>query len=180
MITGSLGRRYAKALLSIGVDGKDYEKLGAELAQFATLVDGNAELRHFVANPLFPHEQRRNVIETIVKQLGFTLTMHNFLLLLSDKNRINALPEIARAYKELSDAEAGRVRATVTSAVPLTAEMQTRIKNVLETKSGKKVTLDSKVDPSLIGGVVTQLGDLVYDGSVKNQLEQMKQELLAE
>ena len=101
-------------------------------------------------------------------------------MLLLDKGRIVNLPDVARGYHTLVDEHANRVRATVTSARPLDPALEKRLKNALEQQSGKTVILEKKEDPSILGGVVTQLGDLVYDGSVRTQLAQMREQLLSE
>ncbi len=91
-------------------------------------------------------------------------------MLLLDKGRIASLPDIARAHRTLVDEQAGRVRATVTSARPLDPLLETRLKTALEKLSGKKVIFEKREDPALLGGVVAQVGDIVYDGSVRTQL----------
>jgi F-type H+-transporting ATPase subunit delta len=101
-------------------------------------------------------------------------------MLLLDKGRIGSLPDIARAHRALVDEHAGRVRATVTTARPLDPALEARLKAALEKTSGKTVLLDKKEDPSIVGGLVTQLGDIVYDGSVRTQLQQLREQLLAE
>ena len=85
---------------------------------------------------------------------------------------------IARAYRDLADAHTGRVRARVTSAEPLTAAAADRVRRALEERTGKKVIVETAVDPSLIGGVVAQVGDLVLDGSVRTQLADLRSKLL--
>jgi F-type H+-transporting ATPase subunit delta len=101
-------------------------------------------------------------------------------MLLIDKGRIAALPDIARAHRALVDEHAGRVRATVTSARPLDPMLETRLKTALEKQSGKVVIFEKREDPTIMGGLITQLGDTVFDGSVRTQLEQMREQLLSE
>jgi F-type H+-transporting ATPase subunit delta len=98
--------------------------------------------------------------------------------LLLERGRIRALPAIARAYRELGDQHAGRVRATVTSAQPLAAADLERVRQSLEQRTHKKVMVESQVDPSLIGGLVARVGDLVLDGSVRTQLASLREKLL--
>jgi F-type H+-transporting ATPase subunit delta len=103
----------------------------------------------------------------------------NFALLLLDRERIPQLPDIARELRLMVDEKAGRVRATVTSARALPAEQVAQIQATLEKATGKKVLLDKAEDPSLLGGVVAKLGDTVYDGSVRSQLERMREQILS-
>jgi F-type H+-transporting ATPase subunit delta len=180
VITGSLARRYAKALLEIGVQQQTYDALGKELDRAAEMFKSSPELRNALENPVFPLEQRKLVLDDVARRLALSKTVRNFVQLLLDKGRIAALPDIARVHRTLLDEYAGRVRATVTSARPLDPMLETRLKAALEKQSGKTVILEKKEDPSIVGGLVTQLGDMVYDGSVRTQLQQLREELLSE
>jgi F-type H+-transporting ATPase subunit delta len=178
VIAGSIGRRYAKALLSIGVATKSFDALGRELDRAADTISRSPELKNALENPVFAVSKRRQVLEQLARPLALSTTVKNLLLLLLDKGRINALPDIARAHRELVDEQAGRARAVVTSAAPLDPGVESRLKGALEKQTGKAVILDKRIDPSLIGGVVAQVGDLVFDGSIKTQLDQIRQDLL--
>lgn len=180
MITGSLARRYAKALLEIGVRQQTYDALGRELDRTADVFAKSPELRTALENPVFPLDKRRLVLDELARRLALSKTVRNFVMLLLEKGRIAALPDIARAHHALVDEHAGRVRATVTSARPLDPKLEARLKSALEKQSGKTVLLEKREDPSIVGGLVTQLGDLVYDGSVRTQLQQMREKLLSE
>jgi F-type H+-transporting ATPase subunit delta len=180
MVTGSLARRYAKALLDIGIQQQTYDALGKELDRTAATFASSPDLRHALENPVFPMEKRRLVLEELARRLGLSKVVRNFVMLLLDKGRIGALPDIARAHRTLVDEHAGRVRATVTSARPLDPVLEQRLKTALERQSGKVVILEKKEDPSILGGLVTQLGDVLYDGSVRTQLQQLREELLSE
>ncbi len=180
MITGSLARRYAKALLEIGIKQQTYDALGKELDRAADMLKSSPELRNALENPVFPISKRKLVLDELARRLALSKTVRNFVMLLLDKGRIAALPEIARAHRALVDEHAGRVRATVTSARPLDPMLETRLKTALERQSGKTVILEKREDPAIVGGLVTQLGDLVFDGSVRTQLANMREDLLAE
>ena len=180
MIAGSIARRYAKALLQLGIDGKNYDEMGVELARLLALVEGSAELKSALENPVFPHSQRKNIVREIVAKLGVSKVVEHFVLLLLDHNRFMALAAIVREYRLLCDEQAGRVRALLTSARALSPALEGRIKSALERRTGKTVILERREDPSLIGGVTAQIGDLIYDGSVRAQLARVKQELLSE
>ncbi len=180
MIGGSIGRRYAKALLQIGVATKSFDALGRELDRAADTISRSPELKNALENPIFPTHKRRLVLEELARRLALSASVRNLLLLLLDKGRIAALPDIARAHRELVDEQAGRARATVTSAAPIDPTTEGRLKAALEKQTGKAVILDKRVDASLIGGLVAQVGDLVFDGSLKTQLEQLRQDLLAD
>jgi len=180
VIVGSIARRYAKALLAIGVAHKNWDALAKELDSIVDVFTGSRELQEALANPVFVMSKRRAIVEELTKRLALGKTMRNFLLLLVDRGRIGALPAIGREYRALADAQAGRVRVTVGSAKPLDPGVELRLKAVLEKRTGKTVVLEKHEDPGLLGGIVTQVGDLVFDGSVRTQLANLRQQLLSE
>jgi len=178
LITGSIARRYAKALLAIGIETKNHERFGQELAQFAALMD-NKDLRETLQNPSYLHSRRKAILEELITRIKPSKTVWNFLLLLADRNRLPHLQGMSREYQRMLDVYVGRVRASVTSADRLEAEQVARLKKALEGKTGKHVVLEQQTDPELIAGMVTQIGSVVYDGSIRTRLQQMRHTLLA-
>lgn len=178
MISGSLSRRYAKALLQLGVESRDYERLGRELDLVAKTIEGSKELKATLESPVFPLTQRKAVLADILRRLAVSPVVTHFVLLVLDHNRIQALSAINREMAALVDQQAGRLRAVVTSARPMGEPEIARIKRALEARTGKQLLIERKQDPSLLGGVVVQIGDIVYDGSVRTQLRQIKEQLL--
>ena len=178
MITGSIARRYAKALLGIGVETNQHDRFGQELSQFAKLLD-NKDLRETLANPSYPLSRRKAILDQLVSRVGPSKAVGSFLLLLCDRGRLAHLPGIAREYQNMVDTHVGRVRANVASAEQLDATAVTRLQQALEQKTGKQVVLRQTTDPELIAGMVTQIGSVVYDGSVRTRLHHMRQTLLA-
>ena len=120
------------------------------------------------------------MLEEIARRLAVSRVLRNFLLLLLERGRIAALPGIVREFRALADQQAGRIRVQVTCARPLDPGVELRLKSALEKRSGKQVVLEKHEDASLIGGIVTQVGDLVYDGSVRTQLATLRHELLSD
>ena len=175
---GSVARRYARALFGIGLDAGKFEALGDELAELAALWTGSDELRQALENPVFKPDEKRAVLQTILPRIAPTPEVQRFVLLLLDRRRIMLLPAIARAYRDLTDAHVGRVRAEVMSAEELSPATLDRVRRSLEQRTGKKVIITPKVDRDLIGGVVARVGDLVLDGSVRTQLDDLRTRLL--
>ena len=180
MISASLARRYARAVLDLGVETDTFEQLGKELDELAAMYSGSRDLTEALTNPVFSHTRRRAVLLAILDEAKVTTIVRNVVLLLFDRDRLPYLPGIARELRAMVDERGGRARATVTSARALTADQVKKVKASLERLSGKQILLDKKTDAGLIGGIVAKVGDTVYDGSIRTQLEQMRERFLSE
>jgi len=178
MIAGSLARRYARAIMAIGADQKNADKLGADLRMFAEAMRVSVELNQTLTNPAFPRADRKKIVDAIASRLGAHPTTRTFLYLLLDKERLAQLPGISREVDRFLQQQAGQVSAEVVSAQPLTAAQLSSLTAALEKLSGKKVQVVKREDPALIGGVVAKLGDVIYDGSVRTQLRQLRDQMV--
>ena len=173
----SVARRYAKALLLIGkTDGKA-DKYKDELNEFAGLIAREATLGQVINNPLYNSEDRKKVLTSLIGKMKLSSVMASFLKLLFDKGRFVFLGAINEFYLKLADDLKGVARASIVSANELSSEAVEKIRKALSKKTGKDIVLDIKTDPALIGGVVTKIGDLVLDGSIKTQLLNMRESL---
>ena len=173
----AIARRYAKALLLIGKEDGNAESYRAELDGVAKLIARKKDLEQAISNPLYDAAGRRNVLQAVVEKLNISKVMASFLMLLFDKGRIGFLSNINEFYHKLADELKGVARASVVSAYELPTETIEKIRAALSKKTGKEIILEVKQDPSLIGGVVTRIGDLVLDGSIKTQLLTMRESL---
>ena len=173
-----ISRRYAKALILIGKEDGKAEQYGEELAGFVSVVDSESEFEDAINNPLYPVETRKKLLTTIVDKIGVSDVVKSFLLLLFEKRRIAHLRGINDLYQDLVDEFKGIVHAEVTSASGLSDEAIEKIRASLAKMTGKDVVLDIHQDPAIIGGVVTRVGDIVLDGSIKTQLANMKESLI--
>ena len=174
MIVGSIARRYAKALFSLADEQGQVEQWSSGLEALGRTLSASPELREALSSPLFEKDHRRNVIGEIGKGLGLPAQAQSFLLLLGDRDRLAYLPAIITNFRDLADARLGRIRAKVTSAVPLSPEEAKRIAEKLAQAEKAEVIVETAVDPALLGGVVAQVGSMVYDGSVRSQLEELR------
>lgn len=177
MINARIARRYAKALLAIGSEDGKADAYKEELAQFVSVLEAHEELESALCNPLYDGQSRKKVLVAILERLKPSAVMSAFLSLLFDKGRIRHVKDIYTLYEKLSDELSGVVRADVVSAASLSDDVVSKIRDALSKKTGKKVTVETSVDPNLIGGVVTKIGDLVLDGSVRSQLIGIKESL---
>ena len=173
----AVARRYAKALMLIGKEDGEAETYRGELGAIIDLIGGNKSLDQAINNPLYNADERRRVLEVVIAQGKISKVMESFLLLLFDKGRFGILEHINEFYQVLADELKGIARASLVSATALTDEAVEKIREALSQKTGKKVILDVEQDPGLIGGIVTRIGDLVLDGSIKTQLLNMRESL---
>jgi F-type H+-transporting ATPase subunit delta len=174
MISGSVARRYARALLAIGKDQHKDDVLAAEFERLAEVYENSPDLQVVLANPVFSATQRQNVLNSIAARLVLSKTTQDAARLLLARGRMPQLPGIARALREMVDEQAGRVRARLISAKPLDKGTEVRIRAALGRSTGKSVVLDTKEDPSLLAGIVAQVGDVVYDGSLAAQIQALR------
>jgi F-type H+-transporting ATPase subunit delta len=173
-----VARRYAKALLELGVEEGTLDKLVDEMTTLAQAWETSAELRNAVENPMVPIEMKKAVVGELAAQIGATATTRNTLLLLVDRRRMKTLPHLAAYLRELGDARKGVLRAEVTTAAPLSDAYYARLQAQLEKMTGKKVVVDRKTDADLIAGVVTRIGDRILDGSLRTRLQSIKDSLM--
>lgn len=177
MRAGSLARRYAKALFGLATDKKVVDKVGTDLRALRQAFTASPELGTVLGSTSHPRAQRKAIVDAILQRIGAHELVKTFSYLLLDKERLTALPDISREIDAMLEAKAGRVQAEVTSAVALTPAQLTSITSMLEKLSGKKVVVEKKQDPALLGGVVAKVGDVVYDGSLRTQLRALRDQL---
>lgn len=173
----AVSRRYAKALILIGQEDGQAEQYNQELDSIAKLFDTQEGFEKALTNPLYNKNERKKVLEAVLAATDLSNVMKSFLTLLFDKGRIGFLREIASYYKELADELKGIAKASIISATGLSSDAVDNIKEALSKRTGKTIVLNIEQDPSLIGGVVTKIGDLVLDGSVRTQLMNMRETL---
>jgi len=178
MVNVSIARRYARALLEIAVETKALEATTSQLTSFAGVLQKNHELSDILLNPAFTRPQRTAVVEALFKAAGgLTPAVSNLVRLLVDRGRLGYLPDIARVFLDMADQRAGVVRGKITSAVPLPQESLEKLRRALEGLTQRKVELQPRVDPKVLGGVAAQVGSVVYDGTLRSQLDELKRTL---
>ncbi|MEE8399314.1 MAG: ATP synthase F1 subunit delta [Desulfobacterales bacterium] len=173
----TIARRYAKALLLISTEDLKTETYREELNGFAGLVAREKDLDAAISNPLYNAAERKKVLIAVIEKLNLSVVMASFLQLLFDKGRIKFLDPISDFFDQLADEVKGITRASLVSVSALPSETVDKIRASLSTMTGKNVVLELKQDPTLIGGIVTRIGDLVLDGSIKTQLLNMKKSI---
>ena len=176
MIEGSLARRYTKALFQLAREAGQEEVIGRQVEEFFTAYSGS-DLQTVLTNPAFDVPTRKRILIQVgnTQQLS-VLTIH-FLSLLLERDRLGHLPGIVSCYRRLLNEAKGRVEAKVVSAAALDSALAERVRAQLRGLSGKDVVMEQEVDPSLLGGMTVELAGKVYDGSIRTQLEKMKQRI---
>jgi F-type H+-transporting ATPase subunit delta len=173
-----LAKRYAKAIFSLGKEQGKVEAYADTLNGIADLFKDQAlELEDALTNPLYPLEARQKVMEKVSEAAAADTIMTSFLNLLIEKKRVDVLPEIASAVQEMLDSEENISHGSVTSAIEIDSSLLEKIQATLEKITGNKVILETQVDPSIIGGIVAKVGDLVLDGSIRTQLNGLKESI---
>ena len=153
---------------------KALAELEADVGRFATLHDQSDDLQAFIRSPVYRAEEQVRVIEAVLKQAGIGGLVANFFKVVARNRRLDAAPEIIAAFRRLLAKRRGEVTAEVTSAEPLSDAHVAAIKDALKASLGKDVTLDARVDPSLIGGLIVKVGSRMVDSSLKTKLSSLK------
>jgi F-type H+-transporting ATPase subunit delta len=171
-MTGSLGRRYARAVLSLAKEAGRLDEAGTELRTIAAVFE-EPRLAAVVVNPILGASERREIAEHVLEAAKSSREVANLVRLLAQRGRLPQLPDIVRAYDALVDRELGRVRVGIRTAAPLADEMLTEITTLARRLAGKDVVVTTGVDPELLSGVVLDVGGTVYDGSVRTRLARL-------
>ena len=169
--------RYARALLDVAIKESDPERAEQELATFVDLVGRHPDLERVLANPVVPAADKRVVVQQIVERLQLATPVAKLLSLLAVRGRLALLADLLEVYRERLMEHRQIVRAEITTAAPLSQERTAQLRQRLASATGRAVTVTTKVDGSLIGGVITRIGSTVYDGSVAAQLAKVKDRL---
>ena len=172
-----LAKRYAKALFVVGTEENALDDYADSLKAFAELYATTPEVKDGLTNRLYPADVRTKVMAEVVKAAGMSEIMSNFLNLLAEKDRASVLPEIAETFQAMVDDVRNVCQGTVVSATELPTALQDKTKETLEKITGKQIVLTTEIDPSIIGGIIAKVGDLVLDGSIKTQLEGLKESI---
>ena len=169
--------RYARALFDVALKESDPVQIERDLASFAGLMSSNAELHGALTNPAVPVAAKHQITDAVAKRLNAASPAHKLLLLLADRDRLTVVPDLLAVYRERLMEHQQVVRAEVTTAAPLTADRMAELRKQLAEITGRQVDMTTRVDPGIIGGVVTRIGSTVYDGSIATQLAKLRDKL---
>lgn len=171
--------RYARALFEASVDGGDPERTEADLTAFTSLIEEHPLLARALFNPAVPASRKRAVVEAVIERLpDLSPLVTRLLVMLADRDRLPVLPALQEIFRDRLLDHRHVVRARVTTAEPLTPQHVAAITRRIETVTGREVQVETAVDEDLVGGMVTQIGGTVFDGSVTHHIERLRQRFM--
>jgi F-type H+-transporting ATPase subunit delta len=176
----SASLQYANALADIALEQGAAGPVLQQLSDFTAAYSSFAELRNFFESPAATKQQKRGVAERISALLGASKIVRNFLFVVIDHQRTTGLPEILETFQNVLRERQGIARTEVFSAAALSDTQKKEITQMLERVTGKKIEAKFSLDASLIGGVRVRVGDTIYDGSLRNRLDGLRERLAAE
>jgi len=174
-----LSLRYAHAFASVA-SGSHLDAAAAQrqLADFGATMAGSRELREVLMNPSITTEQKLKVLDAIAGRIGMFPQVRNFLAVIMDHQRLSELDEILAEYHAVADEQSNMTEAEITSARPLNDQDRAELEAQVEKLAGGRVRTTYRQDATLLGGAVVRIGSTVYDGSIRAQLQQLKQKLV--
>ena len=172
----TIARRYATALAEVAVERKEEAIVQSEIDSWASLIEDNSLLREVFSNPTIPYDQKQSVLEELIRRTRVNDTTGSFLRVLLKNQRIAQLKYVAERFGQVLDDRRGVVAAKVTTARPLSEDLKAQLMKTMSSVVGRNVRLSFTTDEAIIGGVVTQIGSTIFDGSVQGQLERLASE----
>ena len=177
MMAGGAAQRYAKALFALAQDEHRHREVRSELERLSTLFTESREVAAALLTPMHPAAERKAAIRALAARESVSPLVQNFLGFLIDQRRLIQFDEIAAAYAALADQAEGMLTAEVRVASALDERRKDRLRRALSERTGREVKLQIEIDPTLIGGAIAKVGDLVFDGSLRTQLTQLRANL---
>lgn len=173
-ISASIAGRYAQALFDIVSEAGGIDQLALQVDELHTVLQISDSLHTLIASPIYTRRQQQDGITAIAKKMGLAMPLANTLALMAQNRRLFVLPQLVSALQRLIAEARGEITADIVSAVELSTTQKDRLTTVLADKSGKKVKLNTRVDESLIGGMIVKLGSQMIDSSIRSKLASLQ------
>jgi F-type H+-transporting ATPase subunit delta len=174
----TIARRYASALAEVAIERGEANEVKQEIDGWTSLLEDNPLLREVFSNPTVQYDQKRKVLEDLISRTHIRETTASFLRVLLRNQRLAQLKYVAERFGHVLDEHNGVVAADVTTARPIPEDLQSALREALSETAGRKVRLSFITDDKIIGGVVTQIGSTIFDGSVQGQLERLAEDFV--
>ena len=171
---GGLALRYAAALLELAEEKRALDAVSADLVALGHMIAGSSDLQKLITSPLMERADQARAITAVGKAASFGELTQRFLALVAANRRLFALPGIIKAFRKMLADKRGEVAAEVKAAHPLTDAQQAAVSDAIKRVVGGKVSIDMKVDPGLLGGLIVRVGSRMIDGSVKTKLQKLQ------
>ncbi|HEX2270926.1 MAG TPA: ATP synthase F1 subunit delta [Pyrinomonadaceae bacterium] len=173
----TIARRYASALADVAIERKEEREIQQEIDQWASMIEANPELKEVFANPTIAYDEKRKVLEELIKRTRVRPTTGSFLRVLLKNQRLSQLRDVAERFAQVLDERGGVVSADVTTAKPISEDLKNTVRETLATATGRRVRVSFNTDETIIGGMVARIGSTIFDGSVQSRLERLSEEL---
>lgn len=180
MIVSVVAKRYARALVALAKEHGSLAETGTQLARLAQLIEEIPELKSLLYNPSISRRFKDEILGDLRQRLRLGAMELNFVRMLLEKGRLPQLPDIVALYETLAEEAQNRLRVRVRSAFPLSPALQEEVRQRFAQYTSKEIVIDQELDPTLIGGMVAQMGSLVLDGSIRNELLRIKTDLVGD
>ena len=173
-MTASVAGRYAAALFEIAKDGKQLDRVEADVKAFLGLLDESADLRRLVRSPVISANDQAKALSAVLERAGSSPLTANFFKLIARNRRLFAVADMLRNFRLLAARERGEVNADVASAHPLSQDQMSALKDAMRIQVGKDVQINTRVDPNLLGGLIVKVGSRMIDSSLRTKLNNLK------
>jgi F-type H+-transporting ATPase subunit delta len=180
LIVSVVAKRYAKALVALAREHGRLAETAEQLKRFAQLIDDTPDLKSLLYNPAISRHVKEDLLTDLTERLRIGALETNFVRMLLEKGRLPAMPQIVALYEVLAEEAQNRLRVRVKSAFPLSPALQEEVRQRFAQYTSKNIVIDEEIDPTLIGGIVAQMGSLVLDGSIRNELLRLKTALVGD
>ena len=173
-----VARRYAKALFELALEEKNLDTVNKDFEMIRDLLENSQDFSDFVKNPLISANERADILKQIFEGKLSEMS-YNFLNMVNEKKRLDFLQEIVESFQLFVKKNSGIVEGELLSAIELNKTQIERIRKNVEQLTGKSVILNQQIDPSVLGGFVVKIEDLVIDNSIRRQLQRLREQLIA-
>jgi F-type H+-transporting ATPase subunit delta len=180
LIVSVVAKRYAKALVALAEEQGRLTETGDQLKRLAQLIDDTPELKSLLYNPAISQHFKEDLLTDLTQRLRIGPMEANFTRLLLEKGRLPHMPQIIELYEVLAEEVQNRLRVRVKTVIPLTPDLAAEVRRRFAQFTSKDIIIDQEIDPTLIGGIIAQMGSLILDGSIRNELLRPKTELVGD
>ena len=180
MTTRASAARYARALFDVALKESDVEQAGQDLSTVGDLFRRNPDLQRVLTSPAIPAARKKAAVQQLLARLTLSAPVAKLMLLLAERDRLALVPDMIEVYRERLMEHQNVITAEVITAAPLPPERLAQLQDRLAKATGRTIAMTTRLDPALIGGIVTRIGGVVYDGSIATQLTRFRDRMITQ